>query len=128
MIPEQKAVAGDTGVIPSGHEYDDGSREYIFRGIGTEDQIFSTTRPFTPLPYYELDGTVGGVTTLRIEADVDTSVLPEGQAPADFYVPVRVENAWRYFDEGGGSWSYHHGCQAQLEYRVLHTTGALRSG
>ncbi|HJE91301.1 MAG TPA: hypothetical protein K8V11_09865 [Dietzia timorensis] len=126
-IPETKAVVGDHAIIPSGEESDEGDVGFTYEDQGAEQELFKTTRPFTPLHYYMLDAAHGGVTTFRIEADVNTSVFPDGQVPADFYVPVRVENTWRCFDEGGGSGSYDDGCQSLLEYRAIRSSGLYDS-
>lgn len=122
-IGEQRAVAGSRALAPTSAQYDDGTREFHYEDQGTDPQIFSSAQPFTPLHYYLLDAPVGGVTTFRIEADVDTAVFPEEQNPATFYVPVRVEKAWRCFDEAGPSGNPADDCMSLLEYRDVATTG-----
>lgn len=122
-ITEVRATPSDHASVPTTPEYETKDRNFLYHDQGTGAHGFNEAHPFTPLHYYELEAQVGGVTTFRIEADVDTSELPADQNPAVFYVPVRVENAWRCFDEGGDPENPDQGCQSLLDYRAVAGTG-----
>lgn len=124
-VSEEDAANGVSAWVPNGEEYDAGDRDFSFADLSTNeaDNVgFRSTAPYTQLHQYALGGAQGGITTVRVEADVETSQFPEG-AQADFFVPIRAEVAWKCPQERGGTGSSAEGCESLLDYRAVAASG-----